>query len=73
MKNDRIKELDQLLNQEKDRCKEIEAKLKIILELRERDAHLHIRQIGIADTELRRARTDSDRVRILQQQLELKQ
>ena len=69
----RIKELDTLLNQEKDRCREFETKLKVILELRERDAHLHIRQLGQSDAELRKARTDTERVRILQQQLELKQ
>jgi hypothetical protein len=72
-KTRRIKELDLLLNQEKDRCREIETKLKVVLELRERDAHLHIRQLGQTDAELRKARTDTDRVRILQQQLELKQ
>ena len=69
----RIKELDTLLNQEKDRCREFETKLKVILELRERDAHLHIRQLGQSDAELRKARTDTERVRILQQQLEMKQ
>ena len=72
-KTRRIKELDQLLNQEKDRCREIETKLKVVLELRERDAHLHIRQLGQTDAELRKARTDTERVRILQQQLDLKQ
>ncbi len=69
----RVKELDALLNQEKDRCRELETKLKVVLELRERDAHLHIRQLGQTDAELRKARTDTERVRILQQQLELKQ
>lgn len=72
-KTHRIKELDLLLNQEKDRCKELETKLKVVLELRERDAHLHIRQLGQTDAELRKARTDTKRVRILQQQLDLKQ
>ena len=72
-KSRRIKELDSLLNQEKDRCREMETKLKVVLELRERDAHLHIRQLGQTDAELRKARTDTERVRILQQQLELKQ
>ena len=72
-KTHRIKELDSLLNQEKDRCRELETKLKVVLELRERDAHLHIRQLGQTDAELRKARTDTERVRILQQQLELKQ
>ncbi|CAF0751568.1 unnamed protein product [Rotaria sordida] len=72
-KTRRIKELDLLLNQEKDRCKELETKLKVVLELRERDAHLHIRQLGQTDAELRKARTDTERVRILQQQLEFKQ
>jgi hypothetical protein len=72
-KSDRIKELDLLFKQEKDRCREIETKLKVVLELRERDAHLHIRQLGQTDAELRKARTDTERVRILQQQLELKQ
>ncbi|CAF4484310.1 unnamed protein product [Rotaria sp. Silwood1] len=72
-KTRRIKELDALLNQEKDHCKELETKLKVVLELRERDAHLHIRQLGQTDAELRKARTDTERVRILQQQLELKQ
>ena len=72
-KTRRIKELDSLLNQEKDRCRELETKLKVVLELRERDAHLHIRQLGQTDAELRKARTDTERVRILQQQLELKQ
>ncbi len=61
------------INQEKDRCRELETKLKVVLELRERDAHLHIRQMGQTDAELRKARTDTERVRILQQQLELKQ
>jgi len=69
----RIKELENLFKQEKDHSKEIETKLKVVLELRERDAHLHIRQLGQTDAELRRARTDTERVRILQQQLELKQ
>ena len=69
----RVKELDSLLNQEKDRCRELETKLKVVLELRERDAHLHIRQLGQTDAELRKARTDTKRVRILQQELELKQ
>ncbi len=72
-KTRRVKELDTLLNQEKDRCRELETKLKVVLELRERDAHLHIRQLGQTDAELRKARTDTERVRILQQQLELKQ
>jgi len=72
-KTHRIKELDALVNQEKDRCRELETKLKVVLELRERDAHLHIRQLGQSDAELRKARTDTERVRILQQQLELKQ
>jgi hypothetical protein len=72
-KTRRVKELDTLLNQEKDRCRELETKLKIVLELRERDAHLHIRQLGKTDAELRKARTDTERIRILQQQLELKQ
>jgi len=72
-KTRRIKELDLLFKQEKDRCKEIETKLKIVLELRERDAHLHIRQLGQTDAELRKARTDTERIRILQHQLELKQ
>lgn len=72
-KTHRIKELENLFKQEEDRCKEIETKLKVVLELRERDAHLHIRQLGQTDAELRKARTDTDRVRILQQQLELKQ
>ena len=72
-KTRRLKELDVLFKQEKDRCKEIETKLKVVLELRERDAHLHIRQLGQTDAELRKARTDTERVRILQQQLELKQ
>jgi peptidoglycan hydrolase CwlO-like protein len=69
----RIKELDSLVNQEKEHCRELETKLKVVLELRERDAHLHIRQLGQTDSELRKARTDTERVRILQQQLELKQ
>ena len=72
-KTRRIKELDSLLKQEKDRCREVETKLKIVLELRERDAHLHIRQLGQTDAELRKARTDTERVRILQQELEFKQ
>jgi hypothetical protein len=72
-KTRRVKELDTLLNQEKDRCRELETKLKVVLELRERDAHLHVRQSGQTDAELRKARTDTERVRILQQQLELKQ
>jgi hypothetical protein len=72
-KTHRIKELDTLLNQEKDRSREIETKLKVVLELRERDAHLHIRQLGQTDAELRKARNDTERVRILQQQLDLKQ
>ncbi len=72
-KTRRIKELDCLLNQEKDHCRELETKLKVVLELRERDAHLHIRQLGQTDAELRKARTDTERVRILQQQLQLKQ
>ncbi|CAF1379791.1 unnamed protein product [Rotaria sp. Silwood1] len=73
IKTSRIQELDTLLKQEKDHCKEIETKLKIILELRERDTHLHIRQLGQTDAELRKARTDTERIRILQQQLQLKQ
>jgi len=72
-KTRRIKDLDNLLNQEKDRCREMETKLKVVLELRERDAHLHIRQLGQTDAELRKARNDTERVRILQQQLDLKQ
>ncbi|CAF4112772.1 unnamed protein product, partial [Adineta steineri] len=72
-KTAQIKEFDVLLKQERDRCREIETKLKVVLELRERDAHLHIRQLGQTDAELRKARTDTERVRILQQQLELKQ
>ena len=72
-KTRRVKELDALLNQEKERCREMETKLKVVLELRERDAHLHIRQMGQTDAELRKARNDTERVRILQQQLELKQ
>ncbi|CAF3862766.1 unnamed protein product [Rotaria sp. Silwood1] len=72
-KTRRIKELDLLLNQEKDHCKELETKLKVVLELQERDAHLHIRQLGQTDAELRKARRDTERVRILQQQLEFKQ
>jgi hypothetical protein len=72
-KTRRIKDLDSLLNQEKDRCRELETKLKVILELRERDAHIHIRQLGQTDAELRKARTDTERVKILQNQLELKQ
>ncbi|CAF1107005.1 unnamed protein product [Rotaria sordida] len=73
IKTYRIKELDVLLQQEKNRCKEIETKLKVVLELRERDTHLHIRQLGQTDAELRKARTDTERIRILQQQLEFKQ
>lgn len=72
-KTSRIKELDLLLKQERDRAKEMETKLKVVLELRERDAHLHIRQLGQTDAELRKARNDTERVRILQQQLDLKQ
>ncbi|CAF1208086.1 unnamed protein product [Adineta ricciae] len=72
-KTRRIKELDLLLNQERDRCRELETKLKVVLELRERDAHLHIRQLGQTDAELRKARNDTERVRILQQQLQLKE
>ena len=72
-KTRRIKELDSLLNQEKDRCRELETKFKVVLELRERDAHLHIRQLGHSDAELRKARNDTERVKILQQQLEFKQ
>ena len=72
-KTSRIKELDSLLKQERDRAKEMETKLKVVLELRERDAHLHIRQLGQTDAELRKARNDTERVRILQQQLDLKQ
>ncbi|CAF4196018.1 unnamed protein product [Rotaria sp. Silwood2] len=73
IKTCRIKELDLLFKQEKDRCKEIETKLKVILELREHDTHLHIRQLGQTDAELRKARTDTERIRILQQHLEFKQ
>lgn len=69
----RVKELEVQCKQEKDRCREMETKLKVVLELRERDAHLHIRQLGQTDAELRKARTDTDRVRILQQQLDFKQ
>jgi hypothetical protein len=69
----RVKELDLCLTLERDRGKEIETKLKVVLELRERDTHLHLRQLGETGAELRRARTDTDRVRILQTQLELKQ
>ena len=69
----RMNEMENSLKQAKDRCREMETKLKVVLELRERDAHLHIRQLGQTDAELRRARTDTDRVRILQQQLDLKQ
>ena len=69
----RIKELDRCLTQERDRAKEIETKLRVVLELRERDTHRHLRQMGETDTDLRRARTDAERVRILQTQLELKQ
>ena len=69
----RVKELDLCLTQERDRAKETETKLKVVLELRERDTHLHLRQLGETDAELRRARTDTERVRILQTQLELKQ
>jgi len=72
-KTRRIKELDSLVNQEKEHCRELETKLKVVLELRERDAHLHIRQLGQTDSELRKARTDTERVAILQQKLELKQ
>ncbi len=72
-KTHRIKELEILFKQEKDHCREIETKLKVVLELRERDAHLHIRQLGQTDAELRKARNDTERIRILQQQLELKQ
>lgn len=72
-KTRRVKELEMQCKQEKDRCREMETKLKVVLELRERDAHLHIRQLGQTDAELRKARTDADRVRILQQQLDLKQ
>jgi hypothetical protein len=72
-KTRRIKELEILFKQEKDHCKEIETKLKVILELREHDTHLHIRQLGQTSAELRKARTDTDRVRLLQQQLDLKQ
>ena len=72
-KTHRVKELEMQCKQEKDRCREMETKLKVVLELRERDAHLHIRQLGQTDAELRKARTDADRVRILQQQLDLKQ
>ncbi|CAF4970916.1 unnamed protein product, partial [Rotaria sp. Silwood1] len=71
-KTRRIKELDLLLNQEKDHCKELETKLKVVLELRECDAHLYIRQLAQTDAELRKARRDTERVRILQQQLEFK-
>lgn len=73
VKTRRVKELEIQCKQEKDRCREMETKLKVVLELRERDAHLHIRQLGQTDAELRKARTDTDRVRILQQQLDLKQ
>ncbi|CAM2714606.1 unnamed protein product [Rotaria socialis] len=73
MKTHRLKELELLLNQEKERCKEVETKLKIVLELRERDTHLHVRQFGQIDGQLRKARTDTERVHILQQQLELRQ
>jgi hypothetical protein len=72
-KTRRIKDLDTLFNQEKDRCRELETKLKVVLELRERDAHRHNQKIGQTDVELRKSRTDSERVQILQQQLELKQ
>ena len=72
-KTRRIKDLNLLLYQEKDRCRELETKLKVILELREHDTHMHIRQIGQTDAELRTARTDTERVKILQNQLELKQ
>ncbi len=72
-KTRRIKELEILFKQEKDHCREIETKLKVVLELRERDAHLHISQLGQTDAELRKARNDTERIRILQQQLELKQ
>ncbi|CAF1613175.1 unnamed protein product, partial [Didymodactylos carnosus] len=70
-RNKRIKELN--VHLKKEHCKELETKLKVILELRERDAHLHIRQLGQSDAELRKARTDTDRIKILQQQLEFKQ
>ena len=69
----RIKELELLFKHESDRCREIETKLKVVLELREHDSHLQIRQLGRTDTELRKARTDSERARILQQQVEFKQ
>lgn len=72
MKNRRIKEFDLLLRQEQDRCKEMETKLKIILELREHDTHVHVRQLGQTDVELRKARTDAERIHILQKQLQLK-
>ena len=72
-KTRRIAELDIQLNEEKHRTREIETKLKIILELRERDTHLHIRQLGQTDAELRKARTDTERVQILHQQIELQQ
>lgn len=72
-KNRRIKDLETSLNHEKDRFREMETKLKVVLELRERDAHLHIRQLGQTDAELRKARNDTERVRILTNQLELKQ
>ena len=72
-KTRRIAALDLLLNEEKHRTREIETKLKVILELRERDTHLHIRQLGQTDAELRKARTDTERVQILHQQIELQQ
>jgi len=72
-KANRIKQLEESIKQEQIRCRDFETKLKVILELRERDAQLHIRQLGQTDAELRKARTDSDRVRILQQQFDLKQ
>ena len=72
-KTDHIKELDLLLKQENDRRREIETKLKTILELREHDTHLHVRQLGRVNVELCKAKTDAERIHILKQQIVFKQ
>lgn len=70
-KMSRISELKKLLNDEQKRSKELETKLKMIIELRERDTQLHLRQLTESEGQWRRAKTDTERLEIVQNELRL--
>lgn len=68
-----FEQLEEQLRLETQRRRDFQMKLNVILELRERDAQIHLRQIGNFDSQWRQAKNDVERLQIVQTQLKLRE